>query len=175
MNHADFVKELKEMDACGDAIEFVVKNKYDLKQAWNNCERADWMLWLACKKEMFTIKDRTHAICDCAETALKYVPKGEERPRLAIEAARRYADKRTDKNLQLLNAAGDAAWAAAWTAAWAAARAAGAAGSAAWVAGDAAWAAAWTAARDAAGAAAGAAGAAAHKEMCVLIRERMGI
>ena len=142
MNHADFVKELKEMDACGDAVEFVVKNKYDLKQAWNNCERADWMFWLAYKKEMFTIKDRTHAICDCAETALKYIPKGEDRPRLAIEAARRYADKRTEENLKLLNAARDAA-------------------------------------RDAAGAAArdaaGVAWAAAHKEMCVLIRERMGI
>ena len=116
MSHKDFVKDLKVIGACSDAVEFVVKNKYSLKEVWNKCERADWMLWFACKKEMFTRAERIHAICDCAATALKYVPKGEDKPRLAIEAARTYADNPTLENLEKLNAAEAAAWAAAWAA-----------------------------------------------------------
>ena len=92
--------------------------------------------------------------CDFAETALKYVPAGEDRPRLAIETARRFvAGSATCEELAAAGdaAAGDAAGAAAraaaraaaWDAAWDAARAA--ARAAAW---DAAWAAAWDAARD---------------------------
>ena len=102
--------------------------------------------------------------CDFAETAIKYVPEDEDRPRKAIETARRYArGEATDEELAAADAAARAAraaWAAsdaAW-AAWAASDAAWAA-RAAWAASDAAraaWAAsdaAWAAARAAAGAA----------------------
>ena len=118
MNHKDFVAKLKELEACQDAVDFVFKNKYTMKQAWDNCVRADWMLWLAYKMEIGTKQERTHATCDCAATALKYVPKGEDRPRLAIEAARAYADNPSEDSLSKLNAAGDAAWAAAGAAAY---------------------------------------------------------
>jgi len=74
----------------------------------------------------------------------------DNRPRKAIEIARRFANGEATKNE--LAAARAAAWAAAGAAAWAAARAA------AW---DAAEAAAWAAAWDAAGAAAWAAAGAA--------------
>jgi hypothetical protein len=111
-----------------------------------------------------------HLACDFAETALQYVPQGEDRPRKAIDVARRYADgKATDKEL---DAAWAAAWAAAraaaWAAAWAAARAAArdAARDAAWdAAWDAARAAAWDAAWDAARAAARAAAWDAHRQI----------
>ena len=69
--------------------------------------------------------------CDFAETALKYVPAGEDRPRLAIETARRFVAG--SATCEELAAAGAAARAAAWAAAWAARDAAG----------DAAWDAAW--------------------------------
>ena len=156
MNNKDFVSKLKNLSACSETIEWI--GDRDLKTAWNECEHADWMLWLACKMEIGSRQERIHAICDCAETALTYVPKGEDRPRLAIEATRRYADNPTEEN----RAARAAAWAtavgdAAWAAAWAAAEAA---------AGDAARAAAWAAAGDAAE-------AAAHKKMCVMIREKI--
>jgi len=111
------------------------------------------MLWYIGKAELGTKRDRTHVICDCAETALKYVPKGEDRPRKAIEAAREYVDNPTEENLKKLNAAWDAASAAAGDAAGAAAGAAAnaagyAASAAAWdAAGDAAWDAAWAVAQ----------------------------
>jgi hypothetical protein len=126
--------------------------------------------------EIGTRRERIHIICDCAATALKYVPKGEDRPRLAIEAARKYADKKTNANLEKLNAAGTAAWAAGT-----ATRAVGAAARAAW---DAAGAAAWAAARDTAEDAAEAAAwtatwaateDAADKKICNMIRKKISI
>lgn len=81
--------------------------------------------------------------CDFAERALRFVPEGEDRPRQAIEVARRYA--RGEATREEMDAAGVAAWAAARDAARDAARAAAwaAAGATAW----ATWAAAWAAAR----------------------------
>jgi len=92
--------------------------------------------------------DRTARLfaADCAERVLPIFEKerpNDDRPRLAIQAARDYA------NGMIGDAARDAAWAAARDAAWDAAR--DAAWAAAW---DAAWAAARAAARDAARAAA---------------------
>ena len=173
MNNKDFVTKLKELSACSEAVEFV--GDKDFKTAWQKCVRSDWMLWLICKMEIGTRKERIHIICDCVATALKYVPKGEDRPRLAIKAARKYADKRTPENLERLNtagaavgdAAGDAARAAAGDAAGDAARAA--ARAAAWAAaGNAAWAAAWAAVGDAAW-------DAAHNKMCNIIRRKINI
>ncbi|NQT23383.1 MAG: hypothetical protein HQ579_08130, partial [Candidatus Omnitrophica bacterium] len=133
-------KYLKKINACQEAIDFVRDNNYTLKQAWNKCKRADWLLWFMCKTEMATKRERIHIICDCAATSLKYVPKGEDSPRLAIEAARRYADSPTQENLAMLEkaraVAGDA------TGKVAGGAAGGAAGDAAWAAAGAAWAAA---------------------------------
>jgi hypothetical protein len=103
-----------------------------------------------------------HFAADCAERVLSIFEEkrpNDNRPRLAIQAARDYADGK------IAAAAWDAARAAAWDAAGDAAGAAAraAAGDAAWdaaraaagaAAGAAAWAAAWDAARAAAGAAA---------------------
>ena len=53
---------------------------------WNACDRGDWLLWLAASAGV----DRrlvVLAACDCARLALKHVPKGENRPRIAIETA----------------------------------------------------------------------------------------
>ncbi len=108
---------------------------------------------------------------DCAERVLHIFEREypeDKRPRLAIEAARDFANDKIDTvaraaaGAAALAAAGAAAGDAAGDAAWAAAGAAGGA-----AAGDAGGAAAWAAGRasagDAAGAAAGAAGRAAER------------
>lgn len=125
MTNSQFKEKLKELNACQEAIDWI--GDRDLQTAWNECERVDWMLWLCWKMDIGTKSQRIHAGCDCAETALKYVPKGEDRPRLAIKAARRYADEPTPEKLEKLKstadaAARDAAWAA-YAAAWDATRA----------------------------------------------------
>jgi hypothetical protein len=169
--------KLVAMKACPDAVEWARAHP-SLAAAWKACERADWMLWLAgelCR----TVPQRkrlTLATCACARTALKYVPKGEKRPLVAIQTAERWARGTHGVTIEdvraawaaagdAARAAGEAAWAAgdtawaAWAAAGDAAWAAGDAAWAAWAAGDTAWA-AWAAAGDAAWAAGEAARAA---------------
>ena len=80
--------------------------------------------------------------CACAREALKYVPKGEDRPRIAIETAEKWVRGKATKNQ--VEKASDAAYYAAYYATYAAANAAYAAvnaDNAAWAAAYAAWAA----------------------------------
>ena len=124
------------------------------------------------------------AAADMAERVLpifyKVRPK-DNRPALAIQAARDFANGKIDAAAWA--AAGDAAWAAAWGAAWAAAGAAAwaaagdaaraAAGAAAWAAARAAArAAAWAAAGDAAGDAARAAAGDANAKIIITCAAR---
>ena len=109
-----FRERLFEMGACSEAVEWV--GDKTLAEAWVTCERADWMLWLVSKIDgSYTPRIRL-AACACARTSLKYVPAGEDRPRLAIECAERYA--RGEATKDELAAARAAAWDAAWDAAW---------------------------------------------------------
>jgi hypothetical protein len=179
--------------ACLDA-RIWAKTQPDLETAWRECKRSDWMLWLLAWTTLSQDDPRLRLMaCDFAEAVLIYVPAGEDRPRRAIECARRFAaGDATRAEMDAAGAAGDAArdaagaaaWAAraaAWAAAGAAARAAaraaaGAARDAAWdaardAAGDAAWDAAWAAAGAAAGGAArAAAGDAARAAQSDIIR-----
>lgn len=80
-----FQAELEQLGACQAAIEWV--GDRDAGTAWRECQRADWMLWFMAKKKV----DRrvlVLAACACAETALPYVKRGDDRPRKAIETAR---------------------------------------------------------------------------------------
>ena len=146
---------LTRLDACSEASKWAATQP-DLQTAWANCKRSDWMLWLLGRATVDRDDPRLRLMaCDFAEAALIYVPAGEDRPRLAIECARRFACGEATR--EGMAAARAAAWAAARAAAGAAAEAA--ARAAAW---DAAWAAAGAAAeaaaraatRDAAGSAA---------------------
>lgn len=78
-----FKQQLKKLAACNDAIEWA--GDRDARAAWNECERADWMLWLA--QRVLDLKLVMRAACACARTALQFVPAGEDRPRVAIETA----------------------------------------------------------------------------------------
>ena len=130
--------KLKELDACDDAIEWA-KDYDNLQQAWDNCQRGDWMIWLINKMEWSNDKDLRLMAVAFARQVQHLM--NDQRSINALDVAQRYANGET--TVDELKAA------------WAAARAAKAAASAA----GAAWA-AWEAARDAAWAAARAAEAA---------------
>lgn len=91
---ASFHARLHALGACREARTWV--GCRSLRTAWRLCERADWMLWLA---GVAGVDARlvTRAACDCARTALVYLPPGEDIPRLAIEAAERYCEKRATR------------------------------------------------------------------------------
>jgi hypothetical protein len=88
---------LKSLGACSEAIAW--RGKRDLKTTWAECERGDWMLWLAGKmadkKGWPTRQQIVVAACDCADLSLEILEKKypqDKRPRLAIEAARKWAN-----------------------------------------------------------------------------------
>ena len=101
MNHLAL---LRKLDAGPEAIEWYADREGEA--AWRDCARGDWMLWIAARLKV----DRrllVEAACDCAELALVYIPAGEDRPRLALETARRWA--RGDATVTELRAAAQAA------------------------------------------------------------------
>lgn len=177
-----FKDKLKELEACSDVIEWV-GNK-GLKKAWDTCDRADWMFWLAAKmigkKGWSTQQEIVLTACWCVRRAQKYwTDKTDTRPIDAIEAAERWAKNPIDENRDAARAAARAAALAADDAALAADDAAGVAWAAraavwaawaAWAAGAAAW-----AARAAAEDAAEDARAAEHKIMCDYICKTLKI
>jgi hypothetical protein len=150
-------KFLESLHACSEAKNWV--GDKTINQAWAECPRADWMMWLLGsmidKPGWPTRQQVVLLACDCAETALKYVPEGEDRPRQAILTTRAWA--RGEASIEQVRAAAYAAYAYVANAAYAAYAAAYAANAAARAAYDAAYAAA-----DAADAARAAANAAAY-------------
>src|SRR5690349_17926772 len=73
---------LESMNACRYAREWI--GDRTLAKAWNECPRADWLLWFAARRGVDK-KKIVLAACACARLALKFVRAGEDRPRLAIE------------------------------------------------------------------------------------------
>ena len=126
--------------ACLDA-RIWAKTQPDLETAWRECKRSDWMLWLLAWTTLSQDDPRLRLVaCDFAKAVLIYVPAGEDRPRRAIECARRFAaGDATREELAAArdaarDAAGDAAWDAAGDAAWTAWDATRATRAAAWAA-----------------------------------------
>ena len=105
---------LKQIHACNEAIDWV--GERTLAEAWAECERADWMLWLIGnmigKPGWPTHQEFVRATCLCVRPALEFVPVGEDRPRFAIEAAERWAKNPTTENRLAAAAAAYAAYAA---------------------------------------------------------------
>jgi len=119
-----FTEKLESMHACSDAVEWVAHR--GIIKAWRECPRGDWMLWLAGRLDIDR-KLLVMAACDCAETALKYVPDGEDRPAKCIQVTRNWCNgtatidevraARRDAAAAYADAADAAAYAAAYAAA----------------------------------------------------------
>jgi hypothetical protein len=122
------VETLRRVGACDGAVEWVeAQGDVAPEDLWQHCARADWLIWLAVRVGLR--REVVELLCDCVEPLLA----DEERPRAAIEAARRCV--RGEATARETRDAAAAADAAAFFAAGADARAAYAAASvAAWVA-----------------------------------------
>jgi hypothetical protein len=128
----------ESISACEDALNWI--GDKSLSEAWETCNRGDWMIWLINNSENDVTDKQLRLIAvDCARQVQHLMT--DQRSINALDVAERYANG--EATYEELAAARDAAWAAraaARDAAWAARAAAWAAGAAA---GDAA--------RDAAG------------------------
>jgi hypothetical protein len=103
-------QNLIKLKACSDAIEWV--GDMSLKEAWNKCERGDWMLWLAFimkdKLGWSDIKQITLAKVKCARL-VQHLMK-DERSLKALDIAEKWAkNEATDKELKAAAAAAAAA------------------------------------------------------------------
>jgi hypothetical protein len=78
----------RDRGACAEA-RLWLNTQTDPHVAWEMCERPDWMIWYARRRNVER-KVLVRIACDCARAVLRFVPEGEERPRLAIEAAERW-------------------------------------------------------------------------------------
>ena len=89
----EHIIKLKELRACPEAIEWA-KQFNSIQEAWDNCERGDWMLWLLGKQvgspRSKSRKELVLIACKCARLSLKYVPKSEKRPLKAIQTAEKW-------------------------------------------------------------------------------------
>ena len=96
----------------GEAVPWA-RTQPSYAMAWRRCARPDWLLRLAerCCRILADRQAIVLAACDCAETALRFVPAGEARPAEAIRVARAWC--RGEAALEEVKAAADAAAASA--------------------------------------------------------------
>ncbi len=114
-------QKLEEFDACADAVEWT--GERTLKQAWEECPRGDWMLWLYAKLYPKNLRELTLAKGHCANTIRHLMT--DKRSMAAIDVAIAFGEGKV--SLEDLNAAyADAAAAAGADFAYAAYAAAGA-------------------------------------------------
>ena len=83
-----------------------------LSQAWNECERANWMLGMCGimvgKPGWPTHKQIVSVAITLAHSVIHFIHGGEERPRLAIEAAEAWVENPTEENSKKATDAADA-------------------------------------------------------------------
>ena len=110
-----FHDKLIELGACEEAIQWV--GDRTLEEAWTDCHRGDWMLWLADEIHV-NRKLIVKAACACARLALPHVPAGETRPLIAIETAEKWCEG--EATIEEVRKAAEAAYAAAYATVYAA-------------------------------------------------------
>lgn len=76
-------KKLRKLNACSDAIQYV-KSQKTIISAWQNCERGDWMLWLASMLKV-DLQLLTLTKGKCAETFIHLMK--DQRSKDAVRAA----------------------------------------------------------------------------------------
>jgi hypothetical protein len=187
MSNQTFLNLIKKFKPCDAAIDWIKSlPESSPEEIWEACERRDWMCWLADKaqieRKLFVL-----SACEIARTVLHLIPKGEERPLAAIEAAEGWCRgeinaEKVRKVAKAVEEVIEIAEAAAETAAVVGAGEAGAEAAATYYAGAAAYAAAvatyindnYTVAPAAAGDVASAAACKeAGKQHCIIIRKHI--
>jgi hypothetical protein len=172
MKTTEFIQKYKP---CNEGAEFA-RQFETMAEVWRSCKRPDWLFWILEKHAPLEKPQSVNLAIHFAEAAIgNWENKADQRPALAIQAAKTWLENPTEENQAAARSAAKAAWAAAWAAdaaARAAAKSAVRAADAAWAAAEeaaeevaweagraaeeaweAAWAAAWVAAEEAAEAA----------------------
>lgn len=120
----EFKEFLKEKQACKRVYKHAKEIGFNFDRIWAECHRGDDLLWLLAhgigRPGWPTHKQVVLLTCDCAERALKFLPKKEDRPRKAIETVRKWTNGEATLSqvMDAANAADIATAAAALASAW---------------------------------------------------------
>jgi len=110
------IEKLTDMGACNAGMEYIRSHR-TMQEAWDKCERGDWMLWLlgrlAGPPESKSRKKLVLAACACARLSLRHAPADEKRPLAAIEMAEAWARGQDGVSLDDVRRTSDSAYAAA--------------------------------------------------------------
>ena len=77
--------ELRTLSPCREGLEWAAAQP-SLFEAWQNCERGDWMLWFLCRRQLLSKEQSVSITQDCAEAAKRHAATR------AADAATRAAD-----------------------------------------------------------------------------------
>lgn len=100
MVNQDWTQDLVRLRACQGALDWC-RGEGDyasgpqfasLEEAWRNCTKPDWMLWLSARVPNITHQQIVLVACAFARLSLHLVPAGEKRPRLCIETTEAWAN-----------------------------------------------------------------------------------
>jgi len=85
--------DISKYRPCSDGLKWYAGQK-TTEDAWNNCHRGDWMLWIVAKVE---VDDRTLTLAKgyCAKTVLHLMT--DERSRAAVQAAIDYGSGKIER------------------------------------------------------------------------------
>ena len=106
-------ENILDMHPCTEGLTFADQCDFDAVKIWNTCPRGDWMIWLLLQTQSIDRQTSVKLACLCAEHVLSiYESKypDDTHPRLAIEAAKAWADNPTDEKLARVKLAADEAW-----------------------------------------------------------------
>jgi hypothetical protein len=141
---------IQKYSPCNKGAEFAQKFE-TMAEVWEACKRPVWLFWILEKHAPLKKNQSVNLAIHFAEAAIgNWKDDADQRPALAIQAAKTWLGNPTEENQAAAKAAAwavaeEAAWAAsrsaAWSAAWSAEAAARAAARAANAAEEAAWAA----------------------------------
>ena len=82
------VQKILSLGPCDDAAQWIMDHAdEDSYSLWRKCTRGDWLLWTTARVGVDR-KLTVLAACDCAETALRFLPSTEKRPAWVIATAR---------------------------------------------------------------------------------------
>jgi len=85
MKNTEFQIKLKSLNACGAAVTWA--QQLTDGQAWETCERGDWLLWWA-KRENCDLRQLTLAKARCAKLVIHLMK--DERSRKAVEVSEQF-------------------------------------------------------------------------------------
>jgi len=126
MNTIEFCSKYSPNEMCVEGREFALSHE-TMSQVWDACEKPAWLFWMLEKCKPLEKEQSVRLSIAFAEKCLVNIPEGENRPKIAIEAARAWIENPCEETRSAASAAESAAESAAWSAAWSAAMSAAAA------------------------------------------------